>query len=81
MKSAMFDMNSVFCINTGASKKLVVIDENLNKSETLLELCKRIVELEYKGYMVSGVTELNPDGTTPRVKFRNTKEYKEAKSE
>lgn len=79
MKSTMFDMNSVFCIKTGMSKKLVVIDEGLNKSETLIELCKRVVELEDKGYMVSSVTELNPDGTTPRVKFRNTKEYKEAK--
>ena len=47
----------------------------------LYYLCKRIVDLENAGYLVCGVTELNPDGSHPKVAFRNTKEYKRAKKE
>lgn len=80
MESQMFDMNNVFCISTEASKKIVVINGAVQtKSNVLFRLCKRIVELEEEGYLISGVVELRPDGTRPRIKFRRTKEYAAAK--
>lgn len=80
MSSQMFDMHNVFCISTGASKKIVVINgDEQTKSNALFQLCKRIVELEEEGYLISGVVELCPDGTRPRIKFRRTKEYATAK--
>lgn len=82
MKSYLFDMNNVFCIATEASKKIVVFDEDFtSKNVVLYYLCKRIVDLENAGYLVCGVTELNPDGSHPKVAFRNTKEYRRAKKE
>lgn len=80
MESQMFDMNNVFCISTEASKKIVVINGAVQtESNVLFRLCKRIVELEEEGYLISGVVELRPDGTRPRIKFRRTKEYAAAK--
>lgn len=80
MESQMFDMNNVFCISTEASKKIVVINGTVQtESNVLFRLCKRIVELEEEGYLISGVVELRPDGTRPRIKFRRTKEYAAAK--
>lgn len=80
MKSQVFDMHNVFCITTEASKKIVVIDERISsKREVLFQLCLRIAELESKGFLVSHVNELLPDGTRPRIRFRRTKEYSEAK--
>ena len=38
-------------------------------------------QIKNAGYLVCGVTELNPDGSHPKVAFRNTKEYKRAKKE
>lgn len=82
MKSYLFDMNNVFCVTTEASKKIVIIDEDfISKNMVLYYLCERIVDLENAGYLVCGVTELNPDGSHPKVAFRNTKEYKKAKKE
>lgn len=81
MKSQMFDMHNVFCISTGVGKKIIVVEESQMASESnvLYQLCQRIVELEEGGYIVSGVVELLPDGTRPRIKFRRTKEYLAAK--
>lgn len=80
MSSQMFDMNNVFCISTEASKKIVVINGAVQtESNVLFRLCKRIVELEEEGHLISGVVELCPDGTRPRIKFRRTKEYAAAK--
>ena len=80
MESQMFDMNNVFCISTEASKKIVVINGAVQtESNVLFRLCKRIVELEEEGHLISGVVELCPDETRPRIKFRRTKEYAAAK--
>ena len=82
MKSYLFDMNNVFCITTAASKKIIIVDgEFASKEMVLYRLCERIVDMENAGYLVCGVTELNPDGSHPKVAFRNTKEYKKAKKE
>lgn len=36
-------------------------------------------EWELKGYMVSSVTRLDPDGSSPRISVLTNKEYKEIK--
>lgn len=80
MSSKMFDMSNVFCITTEAGKKIVAIDAQVDsKTNVLYQLCQCIVELEAQGSLISGVVELCPDGTRPRVKFRKTKEYSAAK--
>ena len=81
MKSHVFEMHNVFCISTEVGKKLVVVegDRMSSKSNVLYQLCQCIVELEEGGNVVSGVVELLPDGTRPRIKFRRTKEYSAAK--
>ena len=82
MKSYLFDMNNVFCVTTATSKKIIIVEgEFTSKEMVLYRLCERIVDMENAGYLVCGVTELKPDGSHPKVAFRNTKEYKKAKKE
>ena len=81
MESQMFDMCNVFCISTEAGKKIVVINGGAvsNRSNVIFLLCKKIVELEDDGCVVTGAVDLCPDGSRPRIKFRRTKEYAAAK--
>lgn len=45
----------------------------------LFELCCAISAIEAEGHIITSVVELCEDGSTPRVAFRNTKEYRAAK--
>lgn len=81
MESQMFDMHNVFCISTEVDKKIVVVNGGAvsDGSNVIFQLCRKIVELEDDSYVVTGVVELCPDGSRPRIKFRRTKEYAAAK--
>ena len=51
----------------------------MSDSFVLLNLCRAIIELENRGYIISSVTRVEADGTHPKVRFRDTKEYRYAK--
>ena len=54
-----------------------VPDKELNT--VLFELCCAISAIEAEGHIITSVVELCEDGSTPRVAFRNAKEYRAAK--
>lgn len=80
------EMEQVFRVKfvTGNARIVVIDADNPNEkfmsdSFVLLNLCRAIIELENKGHIISSVTRVEADGTHPKVKFRNTKEYRYAK--
>lgn len=80
------EMEQVFRVKfvTGNARIVVVDTNNSNEkfmceSFVLLNLCRAIIELENKGYIISSVTRVEADGTHPKVRYRDTKEYRYAK--
>lgn len=68
------------------TKKTILIDEKTCRKvpdkeldAILFELCCAISVIEAKGHIITSVVELCDDGSTPRVAYRNTKEYRKAK--
>ena len=80
------EMEQVFRVKfvTGNARIVVVDTNNPNEkimceSFVLLNLCRAIIELENRGYIISSVTRVEADGTHPKVRYRDTKEYRYAK--
>lgn len=78
----VFEIGRMYKVITTEGAKVIKIGNDepiLSKDEVLKELCRAIVEIEQQGCLISSVVELTPYRETPRVAFRNTKEYREAK--
>ena len=74
----------LYKVKTTTDCFLVIVGKGcreMTKRTELFELCRSIVELESEGRIITAVTALAPDGSTPRVAFRNTSEYRRAKKE
>lgn len=74
----------LYKVKTTTDCFLVIVGKGcreMTKRTELFELCRSIVELESEGRIVTSVTALCPDGSTPRVSFRYTPEYHRAKKE
>lgn len=50
-------------------------------TDNIKELARYCVTKEKGGYIISGISEIQIDGSTPRVAIRSTPEYKAAKKE
>lgn len=78
----IMDMCRMYRVATQTGMKVVRIGDGeavLYKSDIFAALCAAIAEIEAAGNLVSGVVELCSDGSKPRVAYRNSKEYGEAK--
>lgn len=70
---------------TGTRKTVLINEKSCREvpdkeyDGVLFELCCAISEIEAEGHIITSVVELCEDGSTPRVAFRNTKEYRAAK--
>lgn len=70
---------------TGTRKTVLINEKSCREvpdkecDGVLFELCCAVNATEAKGHIVTSVVELCEDGSTPRVAFRNTKEYRAAK--
>lgn len=70
---------------TGTRKTVLINEKSCREvpdkeyDGVLFELCCAISEIEAEGHIITSVVELCEDGNTPRVAFRNTKEYRAAK--
>lgn len=78
----------VYCAKTYTGRRfLFVVDElsstvkDLENETVRLNICRAIVELERKGYIITSVNRLEDDGTIPRLAFRKWAEYKQATKE
>lgn len=60
-----------------ATQYFIKIDNTANVNA---ELCRAIVELEQK-CVVTSVSAVEPDGSFPRIAFRHSKEYLQAKKQ
>lgn len=59
----------------------VVLGNVASKTALMLELCRAIVHIEREGAIVTSVQQVTADGHRPRVSYRQSREYKQAKSE
>jgi glutamine cyclotransferase len=50
------------------------------ESETKQDLFKYLYEQENKGYIITGVNLIQPNGKTPKIAFRTDKDYKKLKN-
>ena len=70
---------------TGTRKTVLINEKSCREvpdkecDGVLFELCCAISAIEAEGHIITSVVELCEDGSTPRVAFRNTKEYRAAK--
>ena len=70
---------------TGTRKTVLINEKSCREvpdkeyNVVLFELCCAISAIEAEGHIITSVVELCEDGSTPRVAFRNTKEYRAAK--
>lgn len=74
----------LYRVKTTTDCFLVVVGKgktNMSDKAVLTELCRCIVDLESEGRIITGVTALYPDGYSPRVAYRNSREYRRAKEE
>ena len=75
------DVYSFFLVKTITGMTFVVELKEDDKSNTMTDLCKAIVEIEQSGHVVSGVYRLTESSSGQRVSYRSSKAYKEAKKE
>lgn len=73
----------LFSVNTTTTAYIVHIGTKTveEQQQTMLELCRAIVQIERSGAIVTSVQKIYPDGHRPRVAFRRLPEYKKAKME
>lgn len=72
----------LYVVNTATNSFIVYIPmREYSEGEALKSLCRAIVRLEREGRIITSVQKLYPDGHRPRVAFRKTAEYKQAKEE
>ena len=70
---------------TGTKKTVLINKESCRETPdkgldaVLFELCCAINAIEAKGHIITSVVELREDGSTPRVAYRSTKEYRKTK--
>lgn len=70
---------------TGTRKTVLINEKSCREvpdkecDGVLFELCCAVNAAAAEGHVVTSVVELCEDGSTPRVAFRNTKEYRAAK--
>lgn len=80
----IIDMSNpgLYVVNTATNSFIVYIAmREYCESEALKNLCRAVVRLEREGRIITSVQKLYPDGHRPRVAFRQTAEYKQAKEE
>lgn len=73
----------LFVVNTTTTSYIVHVaaDKFYDKEQILLELCRAIVAIERQGHIVTSAQELHADGHHPRIAFRQSKQYQQAKKE
>lgn len=70
---------------TGTKKTILINEESCRETQdkgldaVLFELCCAISAIEAKGHIITSAVEFREDGSTPRVAYRSTKEYRKAK--
>lgn len=70
---------------TGTRKTVLINEKSCREvpdkecDGVLFELCCAVNAIVAEGHVITSVVELCKDGSTPRVAFRNTKEYRAAK--
>lgn len=77
------DEPGLFTVNTTTTSYIVHVatDNFYDKEQVMKELCRAIVAIERQGHIVTSAQELHADGHRPRVAFRQSKQYQEAKKE
>lgn len=78
----------VYCAKTSTGRRFLFVADELSSTvkdlaneAVRLNICRAIVELERKGYIITSVNRLEDDGTIPRLAFRKWAEYKQATKE
>lgn len=72
----------LYVVNTATNSFIIYIAmREYCEGEVFKNLCRAIVRLEREGRIITSVQKLYPDGHRPRVSFRKTAEYKQAKEE
>ena len=66
-------MEKVYQIKTHLGYRYFVVTDNLD------ELARFCAGKDKKGYVISSVVEMQPDGKSPRIAIHKMKAYKEAK--
>lgn len=51
------------------------------EAESKTDLFNYILDIQEKGGIITGVTQIRPDGTTPRVAFRGDTDFKRLQKE
>lgn len=73
------EVSNFYLIKTFTGRVFVVELNGNDPSTTMVSLCKAVVEIEQRGYILSGVYRLTENSTGQRVTYRASKAYKDAK--